>query len=68
MKKRIRGERGDDPDWIKQLAENVLSGEVDEDDELIRELFLEYFQKDGMKPAQALEKAKKVAASFKKGN
>ena len=57
-----------DPDWIKELSLHLDSGKqyklTDEDKKFLRDLFLEY-KIDGMKPKEALEKAKNVLMSFK---
>lgn len=67
-KKRLQGLRQNDPEWIKELASqiSILSKKkiTEEDKRLILELFFEY-QKDGLSPKVAIEKAKNIILSFK---
>lgn len=57
------GRKENDPEWIKDIASYVSSGMTDKHKEQFRELFLEYTQ-EGLKPKEALEKAKRVLACF----
>ena len=66
-KKRLQGLRENDPVWIKELASHIsyLSKKkiTDEDKKLILELFFEY-QREGLPPKIAIEKAKNIILSF----
>ena len=57
-----------DPYWIKELSLHFDSGKqyklTDEDKKFLQDLFLEY-KISGMKPKEAIEKAKNVLMSFK---
>jgi hypothetical protein len=57
------------PDWIKELSLHFDSGKqyklTDEDKKFLQDLILEY-KINGMKPKEAIEKAKNVLMSFKK--
>lgn len=52
-----------DPEWVKQIAQDVEVEDFDKNKKLIRELFLEYIA-EGLPPMHAYKKAKKVAAIF----
>ena len=65
-KKNLLGKKGDDPEWIQDIASYVISGWVDEYEERFRELFFDY-KRDGMKPKEAWEKAKRVIDCFEIG-
>jgi len=59
-KKILHGSPENDPEWVKEIADYVKTGElnlIDEDKKLIRELFFEY-QRDGLSPKDAIRKAK----------
>jgi len=64
----LQGTPKNDPDWIKELSLHFDSGKqyklTDEDKKFLRDLFMDY-KIDGMKPKEALEKAKNVLMSFK---
>jgi len=62
-KKVIKGRKENDPEWIKDIAFYVKSGEADKHKKQLRELYLEY-TRDGLKPKEAWEKAKNVLACF----
>jgi hypothetical protein len=63
------GKPKDDPEWIKEIAFQVSILKkrkvTDEDKKLFRELFFEY-QRDGLSPKDAIEKAKNIVLSFGK--
>ena len=65
----LLGKSKDDPEWIKEIAFqiSILKKQkiTDEDKKLFRELFFEY-QRDGLSPKDAIEKAKNIILSFKK--
>ena len=69
MKKKIlKGMKGDDPEWVKDIAcyfftyrKNEKSDEYDKE---LHNLFLEY-REEGMESRQAWEKAKMVLDCFK---
>ncbi len=67
-RKILQGTPKNDPDWIKELSLHFDSGKqyklTDEDKKFLRDLFMDY-KIDGMKPKEALEKAKNVLMSFK---
>jgi len=69
MEKVLLGKPEDDPEWIKEIAFqlSILKKRkiTDEDKKLFRELFFEY-QRDGLSPKDAIEKAKNIILSFKK--
>jgi len=64
----LLGKPKDDPEWIKEITFqlSILKKRkiTDEDKKLFRELFFEY-QRDGLSPKDAIEKAKNVVLSFK---
>ena len=67
-KKILQGSPKNDPEWIKEISNYTKTGKLnltDEDKKLIRELFLEY-QRDGLAPKNAIEKAKNIVLCFKK--
>ena len=68
-RKILQGDPRNDPYWIKELSLHFDSGEqyklTDEDKKFIRDLFIEY-KINGMKPKEAIEKAKNVLMCFKK--
>ena len=65
----LRGRKENDPEWIKQIVASLYANKKpvlnDEYKKLFRDLFFEY-QIEGLKPKEAIEKAKKVLACFKK--
>ncbi len=65
----LLGKPKDDPEWIKEIAFQISILKkrkiTDEDKKLFRELFFEY-QRDGLSPKDAIEKAKNIILSFKK--
>ena len=65
MKKVIMGRKENDPEWIRDIASYVKTGKTDEHKKRLRELYLEY-TREGMKPKEAWEKAKRVLACFGK--
>ena len=69
MEKVLLGKPEDDPEWIKEIAFqlSILKKQkiTDEDKKLFRDLFFEY-QRDGLSPKDAIEKAKNIILSFKK--
>ena len=68
-RKALLGKPKDDPEWIKEITFqlSILKKQkiTDEDKKLFRELFFEY-QRDGLSPKDAIEKAKNIILSFKK--
>ena len=61
--KNIRGRKGEDPEWIKDISFIVdLEGEKIDVHQL-RDLFFEY-KRDGMSTRDALQKAKKILNAF----
>ena len=68
-RKTLLGKSKDDPEWIKEIAFqiSILKKQkiTDEDKKLFRELFLEY-QRGGLSPKDAIEKAKNIVLCFKK--
>jgi hypothetical protein len=65
----LQGKPQNDPEWVKEIASQLsyLKGRTLTNEEriLLRELFIEY-QQDGLKPKDAIEKAKNILLSFKK--
>ena len=65
----LQGKKGNDPEWIKEITFqlSILKKQkiTDEEKKLFRELFFEY-QRDGLSPKDAIEKAKNVVLSFGK--
>jgi len=65
----LQCKKEDDPEWIKEIAFqlSILKKQkiTDEDKKLFRDLFFEY-QRDGLSPKDAIEKAKNIILSFKK--
>ncbi|GAG94347.1 unnamed protein product [marine sediment metagenome] len=63
------GEIKKEPFWLKELTLHFNSGKqyipTEEDKKFIYNLFLEY-RIEGIKPKEAIEKAKNVLMSFKK--
>ena len=53
----------DDPEWVKQISQDVELENFDKKKKLIKELFLEYVA-EGIPTMEAYRKAKKVAAMF----
>ena len=68
-RKVLLGKPKDDPEWVKEIAFqlSILKKQkiTDRDKKLIRELFHEY-QRDGLSPKDAIEKAKNFVLCFKK--
>ena len=64
----MQSEKEYDPEWVKEIANDIYTLKKQkitaEDKRLIRNLFLEYLN-DGLKPKEALNKAKNVILSFK---
>ncbi len=69
MEKVLIGKPEDDPEWVKEIASQISllkkKRVTDEEKKLFREIFFEY-QRDGLSPKDAIEKAKNVVLSFKK--
>ena len=63
-KKELVGTFINDPVWIINLKEDIESINSKEGYNLLKTLFNDYMA-EGMTPREALEKAKKVAKSFK---
>jgi len=67
-RKNLQGEPKNDPDWIKEISLHFNADKkhklTDEDKKFIRDLVLQY-QRNGMTPRQAFEKAKNVLMCFK---
>jgi len=67
MEKVLIGKPEDDPEWVKEIASQISllkkKRVTDEEKKLFRELFFEY-QRDGLSPKDAIEKAKNVVLSF----
>ena len=65
----LLGKPEDDPDWVKEIASQISLIKkkkiTDINKKLLRELFLDY-QRDGLSPRDAIEKAKNVIFSFLK--
>ncbi len=68
-RKVFQGSPENDPEWVKEIASQLSLIKkkkiTDEEKLLLRELFFEY-QRDGLSPKEAIEKAKKVILSFLK--
>jgi len=66
-KKELLGKKRDDPEWIQNIANFVLTiekeGKSEEYKKKLLDLFLEY-KLEGMEPNKALKKAKKVLDCF----
>ena len=63
-KKELSGTSETDPIWIINLCKDLDNVNTKDRGELIKQLFNDYLS-EGMSPRGALEKAKKVANSFK---
>ncbi len=67
MEKVLIGKPEDDPEWVKEIASQISllkkKRVTDEEKKLFREIFFEY-QRDGLSPKDAIEKAKNVVLSF----
>lgn len=63
-KKELIGTSKNDPIWIVNLTEDIETINSKEGYGLLKTLFNDYLA-EGMTPREALEKAKKVAKSFK---
>ena len=65
------GKKDNDPDWIKEIVAYIYANKKQELKKeykiLFRDLFFEY-QIEGLKPKEAIEKAKKVLKCFNKIN
>jgi len=65
----LQGKPEDDPEWVKEIASQISLIKkkkiTDINKKLLRELFLDY-QRDGLSPKEAIEKAKNIILSFKK--
>ena len=66
-KKVLKGKKGDDPEWVRNIAcyffTDRKKGKTDGYDAEVRELFFEY-KRDGLKSKDAWEKAKRVVSCF----
>ena len=62
----LLGKRGDDPEWVQDIASFIRSEWKDEYEEIVRELFYEY-KRDGLSPTEAWKKAKRVIDCFEIG-
>ncbi len=64
----LQGKPEDDPEWVKEIVSFASACKkqkiTDEGKKLLRDLYFEYLR-DGLKPKNAMEKAKNVLASFK---
>jgi len=64
-KKVLQGSPENDPEWIREIFHFTKKVKLtDSDKKLIRELFLEY-QRNGLPPKDAIEKAKNIVLCFK---
>lgn len=67
----LKGKKEDDPNWIKEIVAYIYANKKQELKEeykiLFRDLFFEY-QIEGLKPKEAIEKAKKILECFNKIN
>jgi hypothetical protein len=63
-KKELSGTSETDPIWIINLCKDLDNANTKDSCELVKKLFNDYLS-EGMPPREALEKAKKVAGSFK---
>ena len=63
----IKGKRNYDPEWVDAIASHVVycrePGKSYEYQKNLRDLFFEY-RAEGLRPREALEKAKKVLSYF----
>ncbi len=68
-RKILQGTPKNESYWVEELSLHFDSGKqyklTDEDKKFLQDLFLEY-KISGMKPKEAIEKAKNVLMSFKK--
>jgi len=65
-KKVLQGSPENDPKWVKEIYYFSKTVKLtDNDKKFIRELFFEY-QREGLSPKDALEKAKNIILCFKK--
>ena len=66
-KKVLQGKKGDDPEWVQDIACYFFTHRKKEEtngyEAEIRELFFEY-KRDGLKSKDAWEKAKRVFSCF----
>lgn len=57
-----------DPEWIKEIVSFLITNKdqaiINKYRKLFRELYFDYLR-EGLKPKEAIEKAKNVVASFK---
>ncbi len=65
----LLGKKRDDPEWVKEIVFQISIFKkqkiTDEDKKLLRDLYFEYLR-DGLKPKDAIEKAKNIMLSFEK--
>lgn len=66
-KKVLQGKKGDDPEWVRDIAcyffTHRKKEKTDGYNAEVRELFFEY-RRDGLKSKDAWEKAKRVVSCF----
>jgi len=66
-KKFLLGKKGDDPEWIQDIASYFFTygknAKSDEYNKKLHDLFLEY-KEDGMRPSEAWKKAKNILDCF----
>ena len=64
----LQGKKGDDPEWVKEILSHLITSKkqeiTDKYKKLFRDLYFDYLR-DGLKPKDAIEKAKNVVLSFK---
>lgn len=65
----LLGKKEDDPEWVKEIVSFASACKklkiTDECKKLLRDLYFEYLR-DGLKPKDAMEKAKNIILSFEK--
>ena len=61
--KKMMGSKENDPKWVKNIASYLKTDKGEKHKKQLRELFLEY-TRDGLKPTEAWEKAKRVLECF----
>ncbi len=62
--KKIMGKKENDPKWVKDIASYLRNDKEEKYKKQLRKLFLEY-TREGLKPIEAWEKAKRVLECFK---
>lgn len=64
----ILGTKGSDPEWINELVSFLITTKdkdvINEYKRLFRDLYFDYL-KEGLRPKDAIEKAKNIVTSFK---